>query len=68
MQQEAQLEARYLGKFVKYEPLGQVDLYGRVDRIAIDASQTPHTVIVMIDMKRFEADINIFNTLITLIQ
>ena len=64
---EEALEAKYVDKFVKYEPEGQSELYGRVDRIAIDSSKIPHTVIVMIDMKRFEEDITTFNTHITLI-
>lgn len=67
MQAEEALEKRYLDKFVKYEHPGKPELYGRVDRIAIDNSKVPHKVIVMVDMQRFESDINIFNTLITLL-
>ena len=64
---EEALEAKYVDKFVRYSPIGKTELYGRVDRIAIDSSKFPHTVIVIIDMQRFEADITTFNTLITLI-
>ena len=63
---ENALEAKYLDKFVQYLHNGD-DVFGRVDRICIDNSRKPNLVIVCIDMKRYQADVDEFPSLITLL-
>jgi hypothetical protein len=64
---ELLLEGRFYDRFVKFTNHVGEELYGRVDRIAIDNSKTPHRAIVMIDMMRFEVDLERLEEHITLI-
>lgn len=59
---EDALEKEYNGKFVKYTPVGGPELYGRVDRIALDNTKNPWTVILIVDGRRYETDYDSFNT------
>jgi len=64
---EKELEERYLDKFVHYTPIGKPEIYGRVDRIAVDNSKKQWVVIIFVDGKKYTEEIESFDTLIELI-
>lgn len=65
---EDYLESQYLNKFVKYSPVGRDELYGKIDRITVDNTRTPHMVIFVMDNNlKYEEELDEFPNLITLL-
>lgn len=65
---EESLEKYYLGKFVKYAPVGKSEIYGKIDRITIDTSRIPNRVIFILDSAlRYEEELDDIHSLLTLL-